>query len=86
MLLYFEKFKLTLIVFVGSSKGVETVGVHSDTLNVSSNLVQILQGHQSEVFTCVWSPLGNILATGYVLWSVNLDFYLKHIVTFMCLQ
>ncbi len=29
-----------------------------------SNLVQILRGHTSEVFTCSWSPIANILVTG----------------------
>lgn len=32
-----------------------------------SNLVKVLKGHESEVFTCAWSPNGNILLTGYVL-------------------
>ena len=29
-----------------------------------SNLVQTLRGHTSEVFTCSWSPVANILVTG----------------------
>lgn len=28
------------------------------------NLVKILQGHGSEVFTCAWSPIDNTLVTG----------------------
>ena len=28
------------------------------------NLVKVLRGHESEVFTCAWSPSGNLLVTG----------------------
>ena len=32
-----------------------------------SSSVKVLKGHESEVFTCTWSPVGNILLTGSVI-------------------
>ena len=36
----------------------------SSAVDHPSSLVQVLRGHSSEVFTCAWSPVANILVTG----------------------
>lgn len=43
-----------------------------------SSLVQVLRGHTSEVFTCSWSPVANVLVTGSGdstarLWHLGID-------------
>ena len=38
----------------------------SSALNLPSSKVTMLHGHQSEVFTCAWSPQGDTIVSGYV--------------------
>lgn len=37
-----------------------------DNTEISSSQVTTLRGHSSEVFICAWSPVGNVLASGWV--------------------
>ena len=34
------------------------------TLDLPSNQVTVLKGHESEVFTCAWSPSADIIVSG----------------------
>ena len=36
----------------------------TSTLDLPSSKVTVLHGHQSEVFTCGWSPQGDIIVSG----------------------
>ena len=33
-------------------------------LDLPSSRVTVLRGHQSEVFTCAWSPVADIIVSG----------------------
>jgi len=34
------------------------------SLDLSPSKVSVLHGHQSEVFTCAWSPRGDVIVSG----------------------
>ena len=43
-----------------------TTGSAAPTIELASSKVTVLRGHQSEVLTCAWSPVGDIIVSGLV--------------------
>ncbi|XP_014321730.1 F-box-like/WD repeat-containing protein TBL1X [Myotis lucifugus] len=57
------------------SEPVETTEVDGD-VEVPPNKARVLQGHESEVFICAWSPVSDLLASGSTdstarIWDLN---------------
>ena len=44
----------------------DPMDVDKDTRSIDHppSLVKVLRGHQSEVFTCAWSPVANVIVSG----------------------